>query len=140
MYGALTTLIVRLAAREVGCHSSNQELRNYTAGQIGGAASKLIARGVLFKAKVSHKDVRYYTSMERAAQVERNAAFTKKTGKFGRAAAAEHRHTSRADWVGADMVVTPNTVFTQCPNWAPRFESIDTPNVYGGNQRGRVTL
>lgn len=140
MYGDLTSLIVKLATRECGCHSSNQELRDYTTSEVCNAANKLVTRGVLFKAKLAHKEARYYADQARAQQVERNAAFSRKVPRFGKAAAAQHRHTQRLDWLDADMVVTPDTVFTQCPNYSPRFQAVDTPNVYGGNQRGRVVL
>jgi len=137
MYGDLVALILKLAARECGCRSDDPAFAGYTSSQICNSANKQVMRGRLFKARLAHKDARYFTSKERADAVTRNAEITRKMPRLHKVEA--NTAASREGWATAEPVITKNTVFTRCPNYVPQFESFDIPNTYGGNQRGRVT-
>jgi hypothetical protein len=138
-YGDLTKLLVALAKRECGVASGDPALEGYTTAQIGQRGNQLVADGLLFRAKFSHRCVRFYTDMARAQKAVENR-------KRGREMMGEKRvHKDRVSdnyykqkLAALDMVITDKTVFTQCPNYAPRFAEIDLPKIYGGNQRGRV--
>jgi hypothetical protein len=135
--GDLTAVILRLAATGPGCHSSDPALNGWTTQQVCVRAGKLIDDGRLHRVKFAHRNVRYYATKAQVDHVLKNLRVTSKAPAIHRQDQAEARN--RADWANAEMVITDKTVFTQCPGYQPRFQEIELPRFYGGNQRGRVT-
>ena len=134
----LTPILMRLAATPAGCHSSHPDLAPFTPQQIGNQAKKLVHDGKLHLAKISHRNVRYFTDKALAEQCERNAKITSRAPKFGH---ADNALRKREMTVEPGVTYSPDFKFTACPGWQPMFQAFDMPvSVYGGNQRGRVLV
>lgn len=133
----LGPLLMKLAHRECGVASDDPALIAFSTAQVGQRANRLVADGHLFKAKFSHRSVRWFGSLTRAAQAERNNEVTKKAGLFGKPFIESRRHMPGAARQDGDMIITEKTIFTQCPGHTPRFQEMAVV-ARGGNQRGRV--
>lgn len=141
MKGDLTQLLLKLAARECGVHSSDPALAEYRTTESCQHANRMVEKGMLFKAKLGHKSVRYYTSKARAEKVVRNHELTLRSPAFGKARmnATHGSHNPEAPaHLSGDAVYSPNFKFTLCPSHLPRFQEVELPRIMGGNQRGRV--
>lgn len=134
--GDLTATIMRLAHTGPGCHSSDPALDGWTASQICVRAGKLIDDGRLHRVKFAHRNVRYYATKAQADHVLANLKVTSKAPRIHREDHSDARN--RDGWKDAEMVITDKTVITVCPPWRPRFQEVELPRFYGGNQRGRV--
>lgn len=141
MKGNLTQILLKLAARECGVATSDLELKGYTTTQVGQQANRMVEAGRLFKAKFTHRSVRWYTDAGRAEHAVANHV------KSSRQVGGNRVNVDRLDdyrsfkrmAAAGEMVITEKTIFTQCPNYVPRFQAVDLPGLYAGNQRGRVT-
>jgi hypothetical protein len=141
----LTDMIRQLADRPRGVHSSDPALAQWNTTQIGCAAKKLVNRGELHLAKVSHKYVRYFADAAaaeayvaalhetvRARRTHAAIRATETAGKYG-VGLKQSDHTHRAPWsADAPAVETERTVFTRCPSHPPRFQERVFSFVHGG--------
>lgn len=135
----LSAALRRLAARPQGVASSDPELAIWTIDRICNTGNTLVAKGELFKAKLGHKTVRFYASKVEAERVLQAAAKTRRLdGPDQGKPAHDQLRTRSAEWQAAEPRITPNTKVTFCPSYTPRFQAVDVPGIFGGNQRGRV--
>lgn len=132
---SLAATVRRLAARPQGVHCSDPALAGWSTDLYATTAYKLALRGEIHRAKISHRNVRYYTDKAEALRCEQRAASMRKTGFVSDRQTLDHRVRA---WGDAKMVITDKTVFTQCPSYTPRFQAVELPGIAGGNQRGRV--
>ncbi len=125
--------ILELSARPNGMAA--KDIADYRTTYVRNLANELVADGKLYKAKLGAKQVMFFTNRELAIAAQRKAEA---------AAAAQTqtqavRRTSAAWAPDAKGVINKKTKFTLCPTPPLRFKAVDTPNIFGGNQRGRVT-
>jgi hypothetical protein len=92
--------------------------------------------GRLFKLKTKYHNVRYFTTeAARAAYSEptrpRHVMASLVIGPYMGVKAEFEPETP--------MVIPPHVKVQVCPPYRPRFTEVEMPNVFGGNQRGRVS-
>lgn len=134
MSKALRQQILELASRKSGFHSSDIPDRDTT--YVLSRANELVGEGKLFKVRVAYKRVEFFTDKKTADQVQRKS----EAANAAKVQAASMSPRS-AGWAkNAEVVFTKATKFTKCPSPPPRFASVATPNIHGGNQRGRVSV
>lgn len=129
---AIYDRILTLAQSPEGMHSS--QIKDLGSTYVLSRANELVSAGRLYKARLAHKHVRFYTGRQRAIEAQRKA-----DADAMAATQAASMKRSNASWSPkAKVVFTKATKFTKCPSPPDRFMATETPNVYGGNQRGRV--
>lgn len=134
----LRNLIRRMAGRMTGL--GTDEVIGYDRGPVGRLCNKLAARGELHRAKLGHKEVRFFTNpvFRDAFMMEVEAARKEQAAAMHAAALADDGR--RAPWPDdAPVVVPDHVIVVRCPSFEPRFEAFEPQGLYGGNQRGRVT-
>lgn len=105
---ALQDALLGLAARSVGFSTS--EVSGFTPKQIGPAAESLVKAGRLFRAKLSHKVVRYFSTETMAS------AYLSGHLRPPVALSVTLPRKSKAPWPkDAPMHITPETKFTIAP-------------------------
>lgn len=133
MSKALRQQILELASRPNGFHSSDIPERDST--YVLSRANELVGEGRLFKVRVAYKRVEFFADKKKADQVQRKA----EASNAAKVQAASMSPRTAGWSKNAEVVFTKATKFTKCPSPQPRFASVATPNIHGGNQRGRVS-
>lgn len=128
MSTTISDTILSMARRTTGVRAD--EVHGLTIRQVFNAITKLHAAGKLFRAKVSHKNVRFfaYESMrdQFLEQVKLAAYQAKREAMF-------HAQDGKAPWAADAPAVTPDHVQIQyCPAYEPRFREHVLPFVHGG--------
>lgn len=138
-FTGLTDLLRKLISRDDGFRSSELKGRDYTTTKILSVLKRLARQGEAFPVQLSHKNTRWYATQAAADAALAKSRERQKQGfnSFALGGIAPLRTSSR-EWQEAQPVITPDTKFTQCPNYAPRFQAREVPGLHGGLQRGRV--
>lgn len=125
--------ILDLSSRPTGMAA--KDIGDYRTTYVRDLANELVAEGKLHKAKLGAKHVRFYIDRHLAMAAQRKAE-----AKAAAETQAQATRRTSAGWApNAKVVINKKTKFTKCPSPPQRFAAIDTPNIFGGNQRGRVS-
>jgi hypothetical protein len=131
----ITALLRELCKRPQGVTTDDPAFGGVAFETIGNAITKLVRRGEIFRAKVSHKNVRYFNTADRAK------AFLERASAAKQIIINPARSRMPPGWDEAQPTRTDKTIFTVCKPWQPRYREIETPGLpqtFGGLQRGRV--
>lgn len=131
----LQTLIIKQSKTKRGAVSSDSVFAAYTASQVGNTAGKMVPRGQVFRAKISHKVVIYFDTAKRAREAEAAAALknAEPAVKIGAA-----KQTTQA-WRDQVAHRPPGLKVMVIPTPPPRFCAIEVKGIHGALQRGRVS-
>lgn len=144
---SIRLIIMELAARPggmrnedaAGMRTDNARITTKTANSM---TSKLVERGILFRAAVKRGYTRYFdTAAARDAYLLENGI--KPAPAVAPKAKVERKFTAiphriRAHWAPDEPVDYSRAVVTQCPNFTPRYEAVSYPGLLGC-QRGRAS-
>lgn len=133
---SITQAVRRLASRTVGVASD--EVGGHTVHAVNRVCQKLVVAGHLHRAKTGPHSVRYFSNpVFRDAYMLHVDQENRERTAAARAARANGMH--RAPWADGTPAIVPAHVQVQvCPPFELRFESVELPGLYGGNQRGRM--
>lgn len=127
----ITDQILEFATRPCGIGSA--DIPEIDVADLSARCCALVRQRRLFRAGGGYGKTRYFATQEAADAYN---AEHKQAPK----AVAKCVPVTKASWAkNAEVVITSNTKVTICPPWKPRFQAIETPHVYSGNQRGRVS-
>jgi N-acyl-D-aspartate/D-glutamate deacylase len=127
----LENRVIAMAKRTNGVRTD--EVTGANASSVHNVMRRRTAAGLMFKATVSFRNVRFfhYESM-RDAFME-----SVKIKQFHEKQARALPSLERAPWAAdTPAVITDKTVFTQCPNFVPRFQERVPSFVHGVLARG----
>lgn len=146
MAKSIRLIVMELAARPGGMRNEDAagmrtDLARITTKTANSMTSKLVERGLLFRAAVKRGYTRYFTDRAaRDAYLLENglkpAPLVENKPKHQRALTVVP-HRMRAHWAADEPVDYSHAVVTQCPNFTPRYEAVSYPGILGC-QRGRA--